>query len=120
MSESQFSRPEPFRSSGGVRNCQGAGTISHLTGCKHHMEMSILKLKALAELLLCSNDGKYCYIRTYQLSGMCSVVLFSHVTFSEPRLSTVLDPIWQQPHELVNIASDRWITRVGLNPCWFH
>ena len=26
---------------GGVRNCQGAGTISRLTGCKHHTKMSI-------------------------------------------------------------------------------
>ena len=42
--------------------------------------------------MLCSNDEKCCYKRTWQLSGMCSVVLFSHVTFSESRWSTVFDP----------------------------
>ena len=33
VSELQLSRLEPFRSSGGGRNCQGAGTILCLSGC---------------------------------------------------------------------------------------
>ena len=118
MSESQFSRPEPFGSSGDVRNRQGAGTISRLAGCEHHTEMSITKVICFSWITTLLKWLKI-LLRTYiQLSGMCSVALFSHVTFSEPRLSTVLDPIWPQPRELVNIAPDWWITRGGLNPCW--
>ena len=41
VSELQFSRLEPFRSSGGVRNRQGAGTILRLSGCKHCTKISI-------------------------------------------------------------------------------
>ena len=41
VSELQCSRLEPFRSSGGVRNRQGAGTILRLSGCKHCTKISI-------------------------------------------------------------------------------
>ena len=41
VSELQFSRLEPFRSSGGVRNRQGAGTILRLSGCKHCTKISL-------------------------------------------------------------------------------
>ena len=41
VSELQFSRLELFRSSGGVRNRQGAGTILRLSGCKHCTKISI-------------------------------------------------------------------------------